>query len=132
MTDNWEDWETEDLTIPVLNVQNEEQLKQLKERKLVEESDNALTKNLFSNEDEDLVYEELKKLEFKNKVKPLQTTEKKAPKKVTSDKQKENEQKQKEMSKKIKEEKSYKNKLKETFGEAEEDDEYSKYEDMFY
>ena len=128
MSDNWEDWESEDFTIPVLNVQNEEQLKRLEERKLVEESDNALTNLLFLNEEEDLC---LKQVEYKILVKPLPKSEKEIKKNVFS-KQKENEQKQKELSKKIKEEKLQKKKEKEIFGEAEEDEKYSKYEDMFY
>lgn len=130
MSDNWEDWTDDDFNIPVLNVPNKEQLKQLEDRKMVEESDNALTKDLFSGE-EDLAYGEIKKKEQKNFT-PLQSTEKKAPKKNVSSKQKENEQKQKEMSKKIKEEKKIKQKLRETFGEADEDNEYAEYEDMFY
>ena len=77
MSDDWEDWENQDFVIPVLNVPNEEQLKRLEERKLVEDSDNALTKDLFSNE-EDLA---LKQVEIKISVKPLPKAEKKAPNK---------------------------------------------------
>jgi len=124
MTDSWEDWEDQDYTIPVLNVPNEEKLKRLEERKLVEESDNALTKDLF---EEDLVYQDFKKFENKNIIKPLQSTEKKAPKKNKVNQQKENEQKQKALSKQIKEEKTKKLKEREIFGEADEDDEYDKY-----
>ena len=69
-----DDWEDQDLTIPVLSVQNEEQLKRLDERKLVEESDNALTKSLFSNEEDILK----KDLEIKKQKHTF--TEKKAPK----------------------------------------------------
>lgn len=132
MSDNWEDWENEDFVIPVLSVRNEEQLKQLEDRKLVEESDNALTRDLFSNnDDEDLT---LKEMEQKNKniIKPLPKTEKKEMKKNVLSKQKENEQKQKELSKKIKEDKLKKCRERELFGEVEEDDEYAKYEEMFY
>jgi len=128
MSDNWEDWENQDFVIPVLNVPNEEQLKRLEERKLVEESDNALTKDLFSNE-EDLA---LKQVEIKISVKPLPKAEKKAPNKNIPNKQKENEQKQKELSKKNKEDKLRKQRERELYGEANEDDEYAKYEEMFY
>lgn len=131
MSDDWEDWENQDFVIPVLSVQNEEQLKRLEERKLVEESDNALSRALFSDE-EDLVHHELKKLEEKTTIKQLHSTEKKAPKKVPTNKQKENELRQKEISKKNKEEKAKKLREKEVFGEADEDDEYARYEDMFY
>jgi len=124
MTDSWEDWEDQDYNIPVLNIPNEEQLKRLEERKLVEESDNALTKDLF---EEDLVYQDLKKIENKNIIKPLPSTEKKAPKKNVVNKQIINEQKQKAISKQIKEEKAKKLKGREIFGEADEDDEYDEY-----
>ena len=133
MTDDWEDWENQDFVIPVLSVRNEEQLKRLEERKLVEESDNALTKYLFSNEEQDLAYEELKKMEemkIENKVNVKPTEKKKNL--PSNNKQKDNEQKQKELSKKIKEDKLRKQRERDVFGEAEEDDEYSKYEDMFY
>ena len=79
MSDDWEDWENEDFIIPVLSIPNEEQLKRLDERKLVEESDNALARELFSKDEEDLVYDELKKLEEKTISKQLPITEKKAP-----------------------------------------------------
>ena len=135
MSDNWEDWEIDELIVPVLNVPNEEQLKLFEERKLVEESDNALTKQLFSNEEEDLAYEELRKMEEKKMEKNVNVkpTEKKKNLPINNNKQKENEKKQKEMSKKIKEEKIMKQKVRETFGEAEEEyDKYVEYEDMFY
>jgi ribonuclease D len=126
MTDDWEDWENEDYIIPILNVPNEEQLKKLEENKLVEESDNALTRDLFSNPQE----KDLTK-QFEQKINTI-SSEKKISKKYVSSKQKENEEKQKELSKKIKEEKLKKQRKKEIFGEADEDNEYTKYEDMFY
>lgn len=129
MTDNWEDWENEDFVIPVLSVQNKEQLKQLEERKLVEESDNLLTKSLFSNEEEDFLCVEFKKNEQQTIINSLEKSEK-APKKVSN--QQTNEQKQQFLSKKNKENKLRKAREKEVFGEAEEDDEYAKYDDMFY
>jgi hypothetical protein len=120
----YDDWEKEDFVIPVLNVQNEEQLKRLEERKLVEESDNALTKELFSNNKENLV---VKQIQIINK-----NIDKKILKKNFLSKQKENEEKQKQLSKKLKEEKLKKLKEIYTFGEAEEDNEYAKYENIFY
>ena len=128
MTDNWEDWESDDFTLPVLNVPNQEQLKRFEERKLVEESDNKLTNDLFSNEKYDLLHKEVNKTTDK----PLPRAEKKAPNKSLVNKQLENEKKQKELSKKNKEEKKKREKAAELFGEAEEDDKYSEYEDMFY
>jgi hypothetical protein len=139
MSDNWEDWENEDYSIPILNVPNEEQLKQLIERKLVEESDKVLTNNLFSNfsnGEEDLVYQELKKnnMFFTNLKNNEKNTKKK---KNTVNNQKLNEEKQKILSKNIKQQKAIKQREKELFGEVENDEyneynEYIKYEDKFY
>jgi hypothetical protein len=122
MSDDWEDWENDNFTI------SEEQLKRLKEIRLVEESDNSLTRNLFSNE-EDLAVKDV--VEQKILIKSLLKTGK-GQKNNTSSKQKENEEKQKELSKKNKEEKNIKKRENEIFGEADEDNEYAKYEDMFY
>lgn len=128
MSDDWEDWENDDFTIPVLNIPNEEQLKQIKERKLVEESDNVLSKELFSNG----IDNEYKILNSAATIeKQTQFTEKKALSKKISNKEL-NELKQKEFSKKIKEIKKNKQKAKETFGEIDDYDEYADYEDMFY
>lgn len=124
MSDDWEDWEHEDFIIPVLSVPNEEQLKRLEERKLVEESDNILAKDLFSNDEENL-----KKLEKNNICKQFQRTEKKAPIKIVVNKQHEHEEKQKALSKQIKEDKLRKERERELYGEAHEDDAYAKYED---
>jgi ribonuclease I len=41
----FDNWENEDYFVPT--IQTEEQIKTLAERKLVEESDNALTRDLF-------------------------------------------------------------------------------------
>ena len=124
MSDIWEDWENEDFVIPVLNVPNEKQLNLIKERKLVEESDNNLAKDLFAINKQDLVYEDLN-----------QSTEKKAPKNKTNISNRQlNEEKQKNLSKVIKEKKVNKQREKELFGEPEGDeyDEYIKYEDKFH
>jgi len=49
MNNNWEDWNFDNLVVPQTKPPTEKQIKALAERKLVEESDNALTKELFSN-----------------------------------------------------------------------------------
>ena len=46
MSDNWVDWECEDNQASA--VPSAERIKQLQERKLIEESDNALTRELFN------------------------------------------------------------------------------------
>jgi hypothetical protein len=117
--DNWEDWDNEEnYCLP-----DEAQLKVLEERKLVEESDNALTKNLFGND------EQINKCEYTIIVPTL--TEKKTLKKNLISKQAANEQKQKELSKLTKQHKADKLKEIELFGEATEN-EYTQYEEMFY
>jgi len=112
--ENWEDWDNEDnYCLP-----NEEQLKLLEERKLVEESDNALTKVLFG--DEEKIINSCQNKNFK-----------KEPKKNLISKQRENEQKQKEFSRLAKEYKAKKERERELFGQATENA-YSQYEEMFY
>lgn len=119
--DNWEDWDDyEKACLP-----NEQQLKILEERKLVEESDNALTKYLF---EDDLAYQEVNKYEQRT---TLSSAEKKAPEKNAVSKKYANEQKQKQLSKLIKEQKAKKERERELFGEAAEN-EYAEYEEMFY
>lgn len=122
MSDDWEDWADDDLIIPTLNAA---QLKQLEERKLVEESDNALTKDLFSDDKQSVL-----KIVTKQQTKTT-TTKKYNREKLVTNKEI-NERKQKEISKKNKEDKLFKKKLAETFGDAEEDNEYAEYEDQFY
>ena len=131
MADNWEDWENEDFVVSVSSALNVEKLKRLEERKLVEESDNLLTKSLFNNEEEDLKQIKLNNSKQNNVIKSLQINEKKRSKKVSN--KQTNEEKQKEFSQKIKEDKLKRVREKELYGEAEEGkDEYSKYEDKFY
>ena len=130
MADNWEDWENEDFVVLVASALNVEQLKRIEERKLVEESDNLLTKSLFNNE-EDLTQIELNNSKQNSVIKSLQINESKRSKKVSN--KQTNEEKQKEFSQKIKEDKLKRVREKELYGEAEEGkDEYSKYEDKFY
>jgi hypothetical protein len=49
MIDSWEDLEIENIVIPGLHVPNKEQIKQLEERKIIEESEIALMKDFFDN-----------------------------------------------------------------------------------
>jgi hypothetical protein len=95
----------------------------LKERKLVEDSDSNLIKQLFGYKEE-LVLEEINK----QPLKPLNVIEN--LKNKVSNKM-ENELKQKELSKKNKEEKFIQKKNFELYGKAEYDYEH-KYEDKFY
>ena len=88
MIDDWEDFEIENIVIPILHVPNKEQIKRLEERKLIEESEIALMKDLFDNNSN---------TNNNNK----ETTEIKKNKPKIS-KQQENELKQKEMSIKLK------------------------------
>ena len=128
--DDWENTET-----IVLNI---EQLKRIQEQKLIEESDTALARELF---EEDETLKEMRATELKqNKIKSDETTsnheikyENKLKKNtVYNSKKEENELKQKEISKKIKEQKMLKQKHIELFGEAEtNDDEYADYEDKY-
>jgi exonuclease I len=131
MEDDWEDWENENYSIPILN---SEQLKRLEERKLVEESDNKIASQLFGHdEQEEYEEDEEEDLSLQNQtlnndkiLKPIRN------KRNFVNKQKENEEKMKEKSKKIKEEKEKKQKEKELFGQAEEYDEYDKFTEKFY
>jgi len=131
MEDDWEDWENENYSIPILN---SEQLKRLEERKLVEESDNKIAKQLFGHEEhEEDEEEEEEDISLQNQtlnnnklLKPIRN------KKNTVNKQKENEEKMKEKSKKFKEEKEKKQNEKELFGEAEGYDEYDEFAEKFY
>ena len=128
MEDDWEDWENENYSIPILN---SEQLKRLEERKLVEESDNKIAKQLFGHEDE----EEEEDISLQNQTQTLNNDKLLKPirnKRSVINKQKENEEKMKEKSKKIKEEKEKKQNEKELFGEAEDYDEYDEFAEKFY
>jgi hypothetical protein len=134
MCDDWEDWELD--AIPILNLQNNERMnKLLEERRLVEESDAALSKELFEEEEEDeedsLLYKEMKQ-----KFQQLKTRMKKeiSPeiKKRNLQKCIENEAKQKEFSIKNKEQKAAKIREIELFGESSEEcNEYDSYEDKY-
>jgi len=120
MCDDLEDWELEDFTIPNTIIQSEQEKRKLEERKLVEESDLAIAKRLFGNED----YET--EMDIQNKQKTIQLEK---HKKLIS-KQRENELKQKELAKIIREKKAAEERHNELYGEYVED-EYSHYEDKF-
>lgn len=114
MTDSWEDWENEAYVIPVLHVSNPEQLKKLEDRKLVEDADLQIARDLFSNEEEEFALEE-----NRNDNKNFYKKNIKSEKKVSN--QKVNEQKQKEEAKFVKEENAKKTKAKELYGYTEYD-----------
>jgi hypothetical protein len=119
MCDDLEDWELADFSFPNIIIQSEETKKRLEERRLVEESDMTIAKNLFGNEKDET------EIESKNK----QIIHYSKPKKIISKKY-ENELKQKELAKIVKEKKAAQAKHNELYGESIED-EYSYYEDKF-
>ncbi len=121
MSEDWEDWDCDNYVVPVLNVQNEEQLKRLKERKLVEEADNALIDELFDNKNK---IPETQQNTINN-IEKQKTTHNKISK------QKENELKQKEFSQKLKKKKEEERKHLETFGDVIYD-EYDDYVDKLF
>lgn len=127
MNENWEheDWEDDEFVVPVLNTSNQEQLKKLEERRLQEESDYLVAKDLFSNEEATI-----NKFDAEKNISKVQITEKKKLIKKNFN----NEAKQKEASRKIREEKSKKEKEIDTYGEndyCDKYDEYLEFEDKF-
>lgn len=127
MNENWEDedWEDDEFVVPVLNTSNQEQLKKLEERRLQEESDYLVAKDLFSNEEATI-----DKFDAEKNISKLQITEKKKLIKKNFN----NEAKQKEASRKIREEKAKKEKEIDTYGEndyCDKYDEYLEFEDKF-
>ena len=127
MVDDWEEWEDVEIdnfivTFPISDI-NFEQVKQLEERKLVEEADNALSKELFGTE-ADLQSEKI----CENDAKDIKVI---APQKIKLSKQKENEQKQKEFSKKVKELKMKQKRFNELYGESN-NYKYDEYDDKYH
>ena len=123
MIDSWEDLEIENIVIPGLHVPNKEQIKQLEERKIIEESEIALMKDYFDNKSNNNnitcnINSNNKEIIENKKIKP----------KIS--KQKENELKQKELSIKLKNKKKAEKKHSEAFGEFIYD-EYDKYDSKF-
>ena len=136
--DDLDDWEREieNDNTPVLNVTNKEHLKQMEERKLVEESDNILTKELFEDKSVKPVINVTANTNTNTNTNTSQNKEIYLKNKITKQKeneikQKENEIKQKETSKKNKETKLQKENEVELFGEAE-DYYYEDYEEKYY
>jgi len=132
--DDWDDWENAEFTIPTINVLNQEQLKRIEERKLIEEADTELAKDLFSttNSDEKIINININKnniLIYKNT--PL-TKENREAKIKKLQNQKDNELKQKENSKKIRESKLKKQREIELYGEPEEIYEYDEYDSLYH
>jgi hypothetical protein len=127
MNENWEDedWEDDEFVVPVLNTSNQEQLKKLEERRLQEESDYLVAKDLFSNEEATI-----DKFDAEKNISKVQITEKKKLIRKNFN----NEAKQKEASRKIREEKAKKEKEIDTYGEndyCDKYDEYLEFEDKF-
>jgi DNA-binding transcriptional regulator GbsR (MarR family) len=132
MADNWEDWEDAEIDLMISSstdvIQKEEELKRIEERKLVEESDNALSKELFETKDN--ISKIMVTVEMVENIKTVKQIEKEDHKKIN--KQKENENKQKELSKKIKESKIKQKRHNELYGELEGEYIYDDYDDKFY
>jgi hypothetical protein len=123
-----DDWDCDNYIIPILNVQNKEQLKLLEERKLVEESDNALMDELFDNKNTTNKTPEITQNTIKNIN--INTEKIKNKKEKPDSKQAENELKQKEFSQNLKNKKEAAKKHSDTFGEFIHD-EYDYYVDKF-
>ena len=123
-SEEWENIEIDDFIVPfkasnLNDVQKQEQLKQLEERKLVEEADTELSKELFCSDNAVLNKEPI--------IKPQIESEPK----IKINKQKQNENKQKELSKKIKEQKIKQKRHNELYGEVKGDYMYDEYNDKF-
>jgi hypothetical protein len=130
MVDDWEDWEDVEIdnfivTFPISDI-NSKEVKQLEERKLVEEADNALSKELFGTES-DLQSEKI----CENDAKDAKDIKVVAPQKTKLSKQKENEEKQKEFSKKVKELKMKQKRFNELYGESN-NYKYDEYDDKYH
>ena len=120
MTEDWEDCEVENI---VLCVPNKQQIKQLEERKKIEESEIALMKDFFDNNSNTNTNVNINSnINSSNK----EASENKL--KIVN-KQRENELKQKELSIKLKQKKEAAKKHSDVFGEVIHDkyDEYDKY-----
>jgi hypothetical protein len=130
MSDDWNDWEDEEFIIPTINVVTQEQLKRIEERKLIEESDTELAKELFS----DAKTASYEKIIIKNdSIKTLEETKQNTETKIKKLKNKiDNELKQKENSKKIIEAKLKKQREIELYGEPEEIYEYDEYDSLYH
>ena len=128
-----EDWEN--ITIPDLLISNENRERErrlIEQRKLVEDADAELAESLFSNEPKDIkdikVPKEIKEIKETQILCNIGAIEKKEkPKDLLQNRQNELREKQIEDTKKKREQKENKLRLKDTYGEAEED----VYDDMY-
>jgi|UniRef100_A0A6C0ASJ1 hypothetical protein len=132
MSQDWNDWEDAEFIIPTINILNQEQLKRIEERKLIEEADTELAKELFSNATS---YKKILNIDKNNiviyKNTPL-TKENREAKIKKLKNQMDNELKQQEFSKKIREEKLKKQKEIELYRESEEIYEYDEYDSLYH
>ena len=127
-SEEWENIEIDDFIVPFKASncnQTEEQLKQLEERKLVEEADTELSKELFCSDNAVLNKEPIIKPKIESEI--MRESEPK----IKINKQKENENKQKDLSKKIKEQKMKQKRHNELYGELKGDYMYDEYNDKF-
>ena len=124
MTDSWEDCEIENIVIPVLHVPNKEQIKRLEERKKIEESEIALMKDFFDNNNNTNTT-----INSNTNISNKEPSDNTKHKQKIVGKQRENELKQKELSIKLKQKKEAAKKHSDVFGEVIHDkyDEYDKY-----
>jgi len=122
-----DDWDCDNYIIPVLHVHNKEQIKRLEERKLVEESDNALMNELFDNTN---AKSNRSHKETSEIIQNINTEKIKNKKENPVSKQQENELKQKNLSQKLKNKKEAEKKHSDTFGEFIHD-KYDDYVDKF-
>jgi signal recognition particle GTPase len=132
--DDWNDWEYDEFIVPTISLLNPEQLKRIEERKLIEESDTELSKELFSDvtsHQKFIVKNEFAKTS-EDITKTKQNIESKIKKTKYVNKQLENELTQKDISKKITETKLKKLREIELYGEAEEIDEYDEYDILYH
>jgi hypothetical protein len=126
--DDWDDWENAEFTIPTINVLNQEQLKRIEERKLIEEADTELAKELFSD-----ATSHKKNVEIQKNIEIQSQHHNKLEKKSKNvNKQIENELKHQEISKKIREAKFKKQREIELYGEPEENYEYDEYDSLYH
>ena len=134
--DDWDDWENTEIILPTINVLNQEQLKRIEERKLIEEADTELARELFSNVtsyQKNNVKNENAKTPENAKIsqeEDITKTKQNIESKIKKIKNKlDNDLTQKENSKKIREEKLKKQKEIELYGETEEMYEYDEYDE---
>lgn len=129
---DWDDWENDEFKIPVINVLTQEQLKKIEERRLIEESDTELAKELFN----DTTSHQKITISLKQTKTPeenINTTKQHSETKIKKlNNQINNELKQTENYKKIREAKLKKQREIELYGEPEEIYDYDEYDKLVY